>query len=91
MVAMRQTSQHLPTADDVRAQMQAHGVTITEWAEQRGFSRATTYAVLAGRVKGLRGEAYRIARALGIVEPPPDSQCRWLRKEGRSDNNTPGE
>jgi len=64
--------------EEVRAQMAARGVTVTAWADQRGFSRATVYAVLSGRVKGRRGEAYEIAKALGIVVPPPDEKCRWL-------------
>lgn len=77
--------------DTIRRQMRAKGVTVTEWADHRGFSRATTYAVLAGRVKGVRGEAYQIARALGIIEPPPDSECTWLTGEERIDSQSAGE
>lgn len=68
------------TAEVVRAQMQARGVTITDWADQRGFSRSTTYAVLAGRVRGIRGETYRVACALGIVSKPNPDDCLWLRQ-----------
>lgn len=61
--------------------MREHGVTISAWADRRGFSRTMTYAVLSGRVRGLRGEAYEIARALGLVVPPAAADCPWITQE----------
>lgn len=50
-----------------------NGVSITEWATERGFDRDQVYAVLSGRTKGLRGQAHHIAVALGlkpVLKPP---------------------
>lgn len=46
-----------------------HGVSIGAWADARGFSRTTVYAVLAGRSPALRGEAHQVAVALGLKPP----------------------
>ena len=43
-----------------------HGISITEWARSRGFSREVVYALLAGRTRGTRGEAHHAAVALGL-------------------------
>ena len=71
-----------PTVDEIKAQMRALGVTISGWADEHGFSRETTYAVLSGRIKGVRGEAYQVACALGLVSRPNERECRWLRYGG---------
>jgi gp16 family phage-associated protein len=42
------------------------GVCVSDWADSHGFARASVYAVLHGRTKGRRGEAHRIAVALGL-------------------------
>ena len=42
------------------------GISIPEWAKENDFSVATTKAVLYGHSKGTRGEAHRVAIALGI-------------------------
>lgn len=57
----------------VKADFEQRGVTIADWAEHRGFSRALVYAVLAGRKRCIRGESHRIAVALGIKRPPQES------------------
>ena len=49
-----------------RAEMQAAGITITEWAKANGFERATVVDVLLGRRAGHHGEAHRVAVALGL-------------------------
>lgn len=54
----------------VRAQFRAEGVSIAEWARARGFNRFTVYRVLSGKVKGTRGEAHKIAVALGLKPEP---------------------
>lgn len=40
------------------------GATISVWASEHGFSRDLVYSVLAGRVKGVRGEAFQIRKKL---------------------------
>lgn len=58
------------TAKDVKAQLQAEGLTITEWARARGYKLRTVYAVLNGRRKCHSGIGHRIAVELGLkVEP----------------------
>ena len=41
-------------------------MSVKEFAEKHGLDQATTYQVLAGRKKGRRGEAHKVAIALGI-------------------------
>lgn len=50
----------------VRHRFWLEGETIAEWAAKNGFSPATTYSLLAGRLRARRGEAHRIAVALGL-------------------------
>lgn len=42
------------------------GLSIAQWARDRGFNIRLVYSVLRGERKCLRGESYRIAKALGI-------------------------
>lgn len=49
-----------------------HGVSVSSWAKERGFSQSLVYQVLAGRRQAIRGESHRIALALGIK---PDYRC----------------
>lgn len=43
-----------------------HGLAVTQWATRHGFEPAHVYALLAGRTRGKRGSAHRIAVALRI-------------------------
>ncbi|WCM24917.1 DNA-binding protein [Paraburkholderia bryophila] len=54
------------TRDEVRDAFSSHGVTVVEWARAHGFNPDSVYAVLLGRTRGTRGEAHRIAVALGL-------------------------
>ncbi|WP_342766938.1 DNA-binding protein [Trinickia fusca] len=54
------------TREEVRDAFASHGVTVVEWAHAHGFNPDSVYAVLLGRTRGVRGEAHRIAVALGI-------------------------
>lgn len=40
------------------------GTTISAWAESHGFSKELVYAVLSGRIRGVRGEAFYVRRKL---------------------------
>lgn len=42
------------------------GISVVDWARERGFSPDLVYAVLAGRRKCLRGQSFRIAKELGM-------------------------
>ncbi|UDF37748.1 UNVERIFIED_ORG: DNA-binding protein [Shinella sp. XGS7] len=53
----------------VKHQFYARGEGISGWAEANGFSAAMVYSVLNGRCKARRGQAHRIAVALGLKEP----------------------
>jgi gp16 family phage-associated protein len=51
---------------DVLRHFELSGMTVTSWAQEHAFNPANVYAVLAGRTHGRRGEAHRIALALGL-------------------------
>ncbi|WP_165667425.1 DNA-binding protein [Metapseudomonas otitidis] len=54
------------TPAQAKAWLDALGMSVKEFAEKHGLDQATTYQVLAGRKKGRRGEAHKVAIALGI-------------------------
>lgn len=54
----------------VKARFIAEGISIAEWARARGFNHRTVYRVMSGELKGTRGEAHRIAVALGLKVQP---------------------
>lgn len=58
------------TPQTVKQQFELHGLSIREWAQAQGFSERLVYAVLSGKSKGLRGESFRIAVALGLRNEP---------------------
>lgn len=58
------------TTHEVKKVFQTNGVTVSEWAEQHGFSRMLVYCILQGKRKCLRGESHRIAVALGLKKGP---------------------
>lgn len=56
------------SADDVRAEFQKKGLSISGWATAHGFSTNLVFEVLAGRKKCIRGQSHRIAVMLGLKE-----------------------
>lgn len=50
----------------IRRQFYEHGVTVADWARERGFDAHLVYSVLNGRSRAQRGESNRIAIALGL-------------------------
>ena len=50
----------------IREEFRKAGVTLSEWARAHNFSRMTVVDVLRGHRVGLRGEAHRVAIALGL-------------------------
>ena len=58
------------TIEEVRKALRDAGISISDWAAANKFSPQVVYAFLAGRTTGERGEAYRVAVALGVRRPP---------------------
>ncbi|WP_428003791.1 DNA-binding protein [Acidovorax sp.] len=54
------------TEAQVRRSFDELGVSIADWARERGFSVPLTRMVLAGKRKCLRGQSHQIAVALGL-------------------------
>lgn len=51
---------------EIKRWFEDNGVSLTDWAAERGFRRNQVYDVLNGRAAGRRGAAHRIAVALGL-------------------------
>jgi gp16 family phage-associated protein len=70
-------TQNLTTKLRSRAEIlelfELEGLTVHAWANTNNFKPANVYAVLAGRCKGRRGEAHRIAIKLGLK--PEIAKC----------------
>ncbi len=58
------------TPAQARSWFDAAGVSITAWAKEHGFAPHLVYSILSGRTRGCRGDAHRVAIALGIKVPP---------------------
>lgn len=56
----------LRTAEEARAELQAKGVSITQWAVANRFSPNLVFEVLGGRKRCIRGQAHEIAVKLGL-------------------------
>lgn len=52
--------------EEIKRWFEDNGVSLTDWAAERGFKRNHVYDVLNGRAAGRRGIAHRIAVALGL-------------------------
>jgi gp16 family phage-associated protein len=61
---------------EVKDRFLAEGVSIAEWARAHGFSRALVYRVLKGQSACSRGQAHRIAVALGLKKEPLNLRLR---------------
>jgi len=60
------TQQKPKTAEQVKAEFKAKGLTVTKWAKDNGFEPTSVSQVLNGFAKGNYGKAHDIAVALGI-------------------------
>lgn len=58
--------EYMRQLDRVRQSFRDAGISITEWANAHGFARMTVVDVLRGHRAGHRGEAHRVAVALGL-------------------------
>lgn len=58
--------QSTKTIAQVKRDFLEAGISVAEWARANGFDRMTVVDVLRGHRQGKRGEAHRVAVALGI-------------------------
>lgn len=56
------------TADEVKTEFRAKGITLTAWAKQHGFRLSAVNAVLRGQHQGHYGKAHEIMVALGMKD-----------------------
>lgn len=75
------TAPKLKTLTEANSLFDACGVSKAAWARTHKVSRATLYQVLAGKKKGLRGEAHRVAVLLGLKLGRIDVQARDMACE----------
>ncbi|MBW8470641.1 MAG: DNA-binding protein [Thiobacillus sp.] len=59
---------NINSREDVRKWLRVHGLTVSQWARERGFGVDTVYAVISGRAHGHWGEAHQVAVALGLKQ-----------------------
>lgn len=57
---------HLERCQQIKRHFEFHGASVADWARAHGFAPKAVYDVLQGRNLGKRGEAYRVAVALGL-------------------------
>ncbi len=66
---------------EVKQILAANGLTVREFARTHGFSEALVYSVLANKTKGMRGQSFKIAVALGLRPAPSiEQQPDFVRK-----------
>lgn len=56
----------LKTPEQAKKDLRDHGISISEWARNNGFSASTVYYVINGKRPALYGESHKVAVALGI-------------------------
>ena len=58
------------TPSEVLEGFRSRGETVAAWARENGFGLQVVYSALEGRSKGHRGQAHRVAVALGMKPDP---------------------
>ncbi|MGH6755188.1 MAG: DNA-binding protein [Bradyrhizobium sp.] len=56
------------TPEQIKRKLRTQGITITQWAFDRGSARRDVYRVLNGQLKANFGRAHQIAVDLGLKE-----------------------
>lgn len=70
-----QKTEQVKTPDQVKADFQAKGITISQWARDHGYKPREVSLVLNGQVKGNYGKGHDIAVALGLkASPDPEPE-----------------
>lgn len=73
------------TAAQAKAWLDHQGKSVQEFAREHGVDPATTYQVLAGRKKGKRGEAHKVAVLLGMKDGIIPAQASASEEAERDD------
>lgn len=63
---MRNSSTPLRNREQVRAEFERRGLSISSWARRHGYSAQLVYGVLTGKNRGLRGQSHEICVRLGL-------------------------
>lgn len=63
---LKSSVQKHSNTEEIQKRFRAAGLSVTDWAKANNFDRNLVYRVIHGRMKGHRGEAHRIAVALGL-------------------------
>lgn len=58
----------------VREDFFARGLTVAEWSREHGFPPNAVYRVLSGHSLAMRGNAHKIAVALGVKVVPSNQE-----------------
>ncbi|RMO67346.1 DNA-binding protein [Pseudomonas syringae group genomosp. 3] len=75
------------TSAQAKAWLDQQGKSVQEFARENSIDPATTYQVLAGRKKGRRGEAHKVAVLLGMkIGTIPTTET--LQEEVESEDQT---
>lgn len=69
------------TRDQARQELDRRGISIAEFSRAHGLNPNLVSDLLAGRKKGLRGEAHRAAVLLGIKEGVIDDTADYPPKK----------
>lgn len=56
------------TPEEVKSDFLRKGLSVSAWAREHGFCRATVHAVLSGRLAGHIGQSHKVAVLLGIKD-----------------------
>lgn len=56
------------TRETVRAELNRCGKTIADWSRENSCNADIVRGVLLGRIKGIRGEAHKVAVLLGLKD-----------------------
>ncbi|WP_025994432.1 DNA-binding protein [Pseudomonas viridiflava] len=65
----------LRTHEEAKLWLDAQGMSVAEFCRRHDLDQFTTYQVLDGRKKGLRGKAHKAAVALGIKANNLQTDC----------------
>jgi gp16 family phage-associated protein len=68
--------------EEIRAWLDRHGVSVTQWARCHGLKPAVVAALLSGRTRGKRGAAHQAAIRLGLRPAPSDGDEHPLTRFG---------
>ncbi|WP_324603359.1 DNA-binding protein [Trinickia symbiotica] len=68
----------LKTLEQVRADFDRHGISVSAWAATHGIPRHVVNGLLSGRLKGRRGQAHNAAVLLGVKEGVVDARAEVL-------------